>query len=340
MNLIINANHKISGELTATYVLDGEMIIERLLKASSSGELENIYVYVDVEERKRLYNLKDKYYFEFIDSMNIFPQSLVAETNVVYHPERLEKIFRSKNKNQKAIRRAILWVLKKKEDISYAQIMLNKRHLYPIARFYVVPLAKRIAFLFSKVNFSPNLLTFINAGIGLLICYFFLSNILFRVNCFLILLWWTLDHVDGYLARLLKRQSPLGEFLDSFLGSALWHAMHLFIALGLYFSTHLPRYLILGIFYMYGNFMYARSNALRVKIKNEISRSSISSSVSKNKKLDILKRVISLMDDTDVRIHLLSFVSFFKLPILSLIYNTIYFNFRWMINFMYAFSLH
>lgn len=335
MDLVINANYKIDGELVATWIIDGEMIIERLFKISHLGKFKNIYLYLDVKEREKLFSFKDRYCFKFIDSINTSPQSLVVETNIIYHPEKLKRIFRAKNKSQKAVQKTILWKLEDKKDVSYAQTMLNKRHLYPIARYYLVPLAQKIAFLLSKYNFSPNFVTFVNAGVGVVICYFFLINKFLALNCFLILLWWTLDHADGHLARLLKKQTPLGEFLDSFLGSAIWHAMHLFIAFGLYFFTHLSLYLILGIFYMYGNFMYARSNALRIKMKSEKNQSSIS--VSRNEKLHMIKKAISLMDDTDVRIHLLSFVSFFKLPVVSLIYNTVYFNFRWMINFIYTF---
>lgn len=333
MNIAIKADKKLEGKLLASMTLDGEVIIGRLLRLAKEAGFKEIYVYVKSESDKTaLKDCLERVNPVFLDTLDKEKDVLILEADCVYHPEKLSTLLK-KRRNPES---AIIWRLNAAIDFVYAQSLLNKRQLYPIARYYIVPLAKKAASFLQKFNMSPNCVTIFDGILGFVICLLFLlgDSLLIRSSGILILLWWVLDHVDGYLARLLHRESRLGAFLDSFLGSLLWHLMHICIAIGLYLKSEEPFCLILGIFYMLGSFMFVFSNYLIKEAKEDRSKSALAKPAVFIKPSGP-KKIISLLDDTDVRIHLLVLSCILNIPIISLIYNASWCNLRWILNLIY-----
>ncbi len=333
MDIIIRADRKIDNKLLALELLDGEVIIERLLNAAKTAGIKYVSIFTGYSDNERKIGaLKNKFHFKFIDSLDNLDRPLILDVSVVYHPGKLLALLASKKNPQKAA----IWKIRSLEDLNFAQSMLNKRNFYPLARYYLVPVAKLLAKALEKTRITANFLTIADAFVGSVICLgLLIYNMHFvKILSLIILLWWMLDHADGYLARLKNQQTNFGAFLDSFLGSLLWHMMHLCLSLGLYFKYGRVIYLILGIFYMFGSFMFIFSNYLLAELKDNKSKSN-------NKKVSVfskpqgVKRIISYMDDTDVRIHMLAITCFLGLPVISLIYHAIYCNFRWAVNFLY-----
>ena len=332
MDIIIKADKKISGRYVATQSLNGRPIIEGLFQIAMKAGFDRIYVYAGDGAQMDLSTFKNAFPFQMIGSLDQSGNAITVEVDAVYHPGRLLRSL----KKRARIERSILWRLNNDKDFEYAQILLNKTHFYPIGRYYIVPFAKYLARLFQKFNINANSVTFLCAGVGLLVCAALLSynDIFVRLSFIGVLVWWLLDHVDGHLARLRYEQSKLGTFLDSFLGSLLLHMMHFALSLGLYFKTGSVLYLIVGIFYMFGNFMFILSNMLAFQLKIQSSDPERRDEAV-FKKPTGLKRLISFLDDTDVRIHLLAVSCLFLIPQVSLFYNTIYCNIRWIINLAY-----
>lgn len=334
MDLVIKADGKIGAELTALEYLDGRRIIERFLDTASKADFDHLLLYVkDPGDRRFFAEYGDRYQFSFIDSSYETKDAMLISADLVYHPESLLKALRRK----KDPSGCVLWKIAKKEDVEYAQTILNKRNLYPFARYYIVPIARHAANMLAKHFISANSITILSAAFGILVCgiFLFYNDLLVRFSAIPILLWWYLDHVDGYLARIRYQQSKLGAFLDSFLGSLILHGMHLCLALGLFYKTGNAMYLIWGLLYLFGNFMFNTSNLLIAQLKKKNEKRD--SGVDIYMKPSGIKRAISFMDDTDFRIHLLAVSALFLFPQASLFYNAVYCNMRWSMNLIYRY---
>ena len=71
----------------------------------------------------------------------------------------------------------------------------------------------------TKLKHLPNILTFCNMGIGIIVVYSMMVNspmISIKFACYLIFLAVILDFLDGHLARYLNASSEMGKHLDSF----------------------------------------------------------------------------------------------------------------------------
>jgi CDP-diacylglycerol--glycerol-3-phosphate 3-phosphatidyltransferase len=87
---------------------------------------------------------------------------------------------------------------------------------YPITKYVYRKFSKPTARLFYKLGFEPNQVTFLSFILGI-ISAFFLSQSLFIIGLIILFVSEVLDCADGDLARMKKKVSKKGEFLDSFL---------------------------------------------------------------------------------------------------------------------------
>ena len=125
--------------------------------------------------------------------------------------------------------------------------------------------AQPFAALFFYFKVQPNTITYIRFFFGLIIFYFFLINELqFAIGSFLFFK--LFDNVDGSLARLYKKKTFYGKFIDSLCD--IFIEVFFLIFLGLYFYdllndyTLLKLYIVCAIFWIFGQFIYDKYGSL------------------------------------------------------------------------------
>ena len=109
-----------------------------------------------------------------------------------------------------------------------------------IIKFFSLPFAwdQKVAFIISKpfiyFNIHPNIVTFIGILLGFVSFFLYSSGNLFfaKIASLFFFLAACFDHVDGVVARKLKKTSVMGHYLDH-LGVCISYVI-LFIGLGLY----------------------------------------------------------------------------------------------------------
>jgi CDP-diacylglycerol--glycerol-3-phosphate 3-phosphatidyltransferase len=92
----------------------------------------------------------------------------------------------------------------------------NMEWKYPITKYIYRKFSKPAARLFYKLNFESNQVTVLSLVLGI-ISALLLSQSMFLIGLIILFLSEVLDCADGDLARLKKKVSKKGEFLDSFL---------------------------------------------------------------------------------------------------------------------------
>jgi len=87
---------------------------------------------------------------------------------------------------------------------------------YPITKYVYRKFSGPTARFFNRLGFEPNQVTFLSFILGILSAIF-LSQSMFLIGLVILFVSEVLDCADGDLARLKKKASKKGEFLDSFL---------------------------------------------------------------------------------------------------------------------------
>jgi phosphatidylglycerophosphate synthase len=125
--------------------------------------------------------------------------------------------------------------------------------------------AQPFAALFFYFKVQPNTITYIRFFFGLIIFYFFLINELqFAIGS--LLFFKLFDNVDGSLARLYKKKTFYGKFIDSV--SDIFIEVFFLVFLGFYFFEFfndynlLKLYVISAIFWIFGQFIYDKYGSM------------------------------------------------------------------------------
>jgi phosphatidylglycerophosphate synthase len=123
---------------------------------------------------------------------------------------------------------------------------LNKIKLPYLSKYFFIPIALPITWLFLKMNISPNQATFLR----LLICILSYLLIIYGydlIGYILVYIAITLDYVDGQIARVLDKASYFGNFLDGWVDCIYEITLPLIIAFSLYRMNDGVDILIYGI---------------------------------------------------------------------------------------------
>jgi phosphatidylglycerophosphate synthase len=232
--------------------------------------------------------------------------------------------------------------LEKEEDYVSAQSILNKRKLYPIAKHYIVPLAHKLGDYLITKKVTPMQVTFLSFFMLIFAGFLAISPIrwTYFIAGFCIWLYWLLDHTDGYIARKTHKSSKTGAYFDSVLGSVGLHFVFSSIALSNFMKTNDPFYLIIGMAYLFGSFMFVQSNDFDKYPdvdKKTKERKNSDKVLRGGETVSIFKKVIAFFDDTDIRFHLLVLLCFFGCPVYMLVFYALYSNFRWVLNLTYRY---
>ena len=126
-----------------------------------------------------------------------------------------------------------------------------------IGRFIHRKIAIRITKYLARTNVTPNQITFISLLIDLAAIPFFALGgyIYFVIGAILINFAYTMDCVDGEIAKLKNMQSRFGASFDFISDIAVEPPLYFAITLGLYMQFHEIWIWALGFFVIYGIFM-------------------------------------------------------------------------------------
>ncbi len=106
----------------------------------------------------------------------------------------------------------------------------------PTNRYFIHPVANRLARLFARLHIRPNSVSLAGMGFGVMagIAYYQYRNVWFTVAGFcLMVAWHVMDGADGQLARLTRSQSQSGKVLDGICDYVTFVSVYLALGLAL-----------------------------------------------------------------------------------------------------------
>lgn len=160
---------------------------------------------------------------------------------------------------------AVLWRLDRPEALRSADEELTRRLTYqPIGRYWAFPIADRLAAWLRPTRIRPNAVTMASAGLMLtaaaLVAIGPTRSPMVIAAAMAIAL--VLDTADGRLARLQGTSSAFGRWLDEFLDEMVDLVLHAAIAWSAFARDGRPGWLMLGIAYASGKYLFRIQSSL------------------------------------------------------------------------------
>ena len=214
-----------------------------------------------------------------------------------------------------------------KSDLTRAQ-----GRAYPISRWYVLPITRRLAAWLCPTRIRPSHLTFTGLLLGLTATGILLSHPHATLPAAgLILAAWFMDRTDGLLARSQNTASPLGAWLDANvdeLHEVFWHTAVAGAAASL--SDSCVPWLLLVAF-LGGKYLFMTGLVEERALTPEGATKSGTAPVGGFR--DWLRAAYHLPGNADIRLHLLIACLASGLLTLELALIAVYYNFRWIVRF-------
>lgn len=183
--------------------------------------------------------------------------AVVLRTDRVYDPARLRAALREGQSPESAV----LWRLEVKSDLESAAQELDRRTNYqPVGRHWAWPPAREIAQKLVATRIRPNHVTCLAAATFLaaaaLVAFAGMSLLSQLLTALLLAIALVLDTSDGHLARLQRTTSALGKWLDGVLDEFCDLMLHIAIAWSCYVHASQPLWLVIGMIYVSGKYMF------------------------------------------------------------------------------------
>jgi phosphatidylglycerophosphate synthase len=162
---------------------------------------------------------------------------------------------------------AVIWRLDRLETLESADEEITRRLTYqPLGKYWAFPLARALADRLTPTRIRPNALTLASAGLMLsaagIVCFGSTTASLRAVTAGALALALVLDTADGRLARSQGSSSAFGQWLDQVLDELSDMALHAAIAWSAFRSSGLPVWLLAGMFYASGKYMFVIQSLL------------------------------------------------------------------------------
>lgn len=126
-----------------------------------------------------------------------------------------------------------VWVVRERADIARAAATLERQDMYVVARYLVIPVARRLAHALLPGRITPNQVTAASClfGVAAAIAPFVLPEWYGRLCAALFVhVSVTLDFTDGYLARLRGTDSRVGYWFDTVMDEVVKFALFISMA--------------------------------------------------------------------------------------------------------------
>jgi phosphatidylglycerophosphate synthase len=215
---------------------------------------------------------------------------------------------------------AVIWRLDRGRPLSSAAEELKRRLTYqPLGRFWAFGLAERLAEALEPTSVRPNTLTLAAAALMLsaaaLLAFAGSGWLPATLVSLALALALVLDTADGRLARLQGTTSAFGRWLDQVLDELSDLGLHAAIAWSVFKSSGQPAWLLLGMLYVSGKYMYmvqslageeleAASDPERAALDGPVTSLNPRRSEFGIGCLRIVRRLAALAGHADIRWHL------------------------------------
>ncbi|WP_165235085.1 CDP-alcohol phosphatidyltransferase family protein [Aquisphaera insulae] len=181
----------------------------------------------------------------------------VLRTDRLYDAGRLRRALRRGHD----VESAVVWRLDQGRSLAAAEEELKRRLTYqPLGRFWAFGLARAVAEALAPTWVRPNMITLAAASLMLaasaVVAVGGPSPYLAAATAVMLALALVLDTADGRLARLQGTNSPFGRWLDQVLDELSDMALHAAIAWSAYTSTGNVGWLLLGMAYPSGKYLF------------------------------------------------------------------------------------
>jgi hypothetical protein len=275
IHLAIDARPRGPRGLIAAEVVLGRTMIGHLADLATElvPEGEPVAVYARPEEHRELSELVGE---RLRNRLVLVPGSpradaAVLRTDRFYDRSRLRRRLRRGGSTESAV----LWRLDRPESLLSADEELTRRLTYqPIGKYWAFPLAERLAEWLRPTSIRPNVVTVASAvlmlasaalvamGAGSLAA----MGIAFAMAVALVL-----DTADGRLARLQGTSSAFGRWLDEFLDELVDLVLHAAIAWSAFVRDGRPVWLLLGMAYASGKYLFRVQSSLGDELERGVS---------------------------------------------------------------------
>lgn len=252
------------GPLAGEHVLGRSVLSHTVDLALSLGE-PPIAIHARLEEHRRLEELVGHGGAGRVVFMTGPPpeDSAVLRTDRFYDRSRLRRALRSHRDPESAV----LWRLDGPEGLTGAEAELVRRRSYqPIGKYWALAPARALARLLRPTRVRPNALTVASAalmiGTSLATAFGPSRTWVCLTIAGALAMALVLDTADGHLARLQGTSSDFGRWLDAYLDELSDMALHAGIAWSAYVRDGHPGWLLLGMLYGMGKYVFAAGNAI------------------------------------------------------------------------------
>ena len=237
----------------------------------------------------------------------------ILRTDRLYDPARLRRGLR-RGRSPEA---AVLWRLDRPESLLTAEEELTRRISYqPLGKYWAFPLARSLAERLCPTSVTPNAVTVASGTLMLWaaaliavdpsgwVCQATVGSSLALAL--------VLDTADGRLARLQGTSSAFGRWLDQVMDELADMGLHAAIAWAAFCRDGQPIWLLIGIIYAYGKYIFMIQSLLGDELEGPKSNPAIllgasgrgAESSRSGKGLDRLTGLVRLTGHADVRWHL------------------------------------
>jgi phosphatidylglycerophosphate synthase len=273
LHLAIDARPRGPRGLMAAEVVLGRSMLAHLLElaADLAPEGEPVLVHARPEEQRELRELAGDRFRPGVVFVSGSPRAdaVVLRTDRFYDEGRLRR--------GRSPESAVLWRLDRPEALFTADEELTLRLTYqPIGKYWAFPLAERLAERLRPSPVRPNAVTltaaalmFVAAGLTAVGAVGWAGRAAIATAMALALV---LDTADGRLARLQGTSSAFGRWLDQFLDEMADMALNAAIAWSAFARDGRPLWLLLGIAYASGKYLFLVQSTLGDELERGSSR--------------------------------------------------------------------
>lgn len=242
-NILIDASMILKGEpLALAKVFNKPWIVIYLDTLVKAGVNNNSTILIPKGLDDLFDNFKKEYCIQIIDKVDDWDNYLVLRLDQFIIPSEMFKLLK---KRRSDVFSSVIFKITSQNDFKKVEAFIYRDIYYITARYFHLPLAKKLAFKLRNTRITPNFITFASLLTGLiasiLIAY---GNYLYDViGAILLQVALTLDFTDGYLARLTNKGSFFGHWFDTLVDEII----NMSVILGIIFSIiHLYGWTIWG----------------------------------------------------------------------------------------------
>ena len=307
-HLVIDARPRGPQGPLAGELVQGRCVLGHLLDLAATIDDATIVIHARLEEHSGLTALlADRSPDRFVFRTGPPPENAaILRTDRLYDQNRLRRAMR-KGKDPEA---AVLWRLDQPHGLSGAEAELTRRQTYqPLGRFWALLPAKGIAQLLRPTPIRPNALTVASAalivGAAATLAFARSSWWFSLAEALALAVALVLDTADGHLARIQGTASDLGRWLDATLDELGDMVLHAAIAWSAFVRDGHPAWLLLGMFYGMGKYVFVVANtAVKPEEKSGPGKAPHRAAPAVAAQASSLKRWVRLIGHADIRWHL------------------------------------